>query len=89
MFSWSSLAGSAVKAVAGAAAGSVFGGGKDSRDSRGGVSADRGGPDMSKFNLGMMAPREKNDSKPAPVSDMDPAIFDYMKLIQGITKPNG
>lgn len=87
MFSWSSLAGSAVKAVAGAAAGAVFGGGKNARGDR--VSPDRGGPDMSKFNLGMMAPREKNDSKPAPVAEMNTDVIDYMKLIQGITKPNG
>jgi hypothetical protein len=78
-----SLAGTAVKAVAGAAASSLFGGSKKQAKER------PESPDFSKFNMGMMAPRKKDDSEPAPVAGFNSDVFDYMKLIQGITKPNG
>jgi hypothetical protein len=78
-----SIVGTAVKAVTGAAASSLFGGGKKQAKSP------PESPDFSKFGMGMMAPRDKDDSKPAPVAGFNSEVFDYMKLIQGITKPNG
>jgi hypothetical protein len=75
-----------VGAVASGLAGKLFSG--DEKSGKGSSGSRIEAPDTSKFQMGLMAPRERgDDSTPAEVADFEP-ILSYVKLIRGITKPD-